>query len=150
GPEGPEGPQGPQGVPGEPGVGLDPDYCHICALSWKHGDLGTPRSIFERPLVIAFDSPVVNGDLNRMSVSIELMHMDEGFRCWCEPAELKHLGGAKLSPPCEPDGELDLTNDPAAEVNALVIQFASPGQVIESGGWVRIEVNGDLIRGRHH
>ena len=112
---------------------------------WRDGNEQTPRTIFERPLVIAFDSPVVNGDLNRISVTVELMHQDQGFRCWCEPAELA-LTGASLVPPCEPGGTLDPTNNPAAEVNALVIQL-SPGEVLRSGGWVRIRINGDLIRG---
>jgi hypothetical protein len=149
GPRGFQGLQGIQGVQGEPGKGLDPDYCHICAISWKHADENAPRDRLDQALVIAFDSPVLNGDLNRMSVSVEMIHLSEGFRCWCEPAQLKLLSGAQLKKPCDLESQIEPVDDPEAEVNALIIAFASVNDVVKSGGRVRVRINGDLIRGRH-
>ena len=96
------GPPGPQGPQGDPGVGLDPDYCHICAISWQHGgevEARPPQGDnfpgLLGPLVIAFDNPVRNGDLHRNSVVLELSRDSEpGARCWCEPSEVLHRQAA--------------------------------------------------------
>ena len=97
GPPGPQGLQGPKGDPGPAGTpgpaglagpkgdkgdkgdpGLDPDLTHICAINWVHPRSltdkhindpanATPSTNLARGLLVAFDRPVLNGDLHEQS-----------------------------------------------------------------------------------
>lgn len=146
GPIGPTGPTGAGGPQGPTGPGLDPDFVHICGISWPHGQ-PFPLERIERGLVIAFDGGVRNGDLTRFAIEIRVPHREEIVLCWCEPRGLEVVGG-NLQQRCDPDSEFMPEADPDALVNAVRVTFSA--QTLERGSGVRIRVNGDFIRGEHH
>lgn len=163
GPEGPQGepgsqggvgPMGPQGPAGPEGPGLDPDLPHICSINWPHNDSSQPvarAQLLQPGLLIGFDTRVVNGDLNSMSIRvlIEESGTEAQRRCWCE-ARLKDLIGVHFNELCNsnPEAGFERENDPAAEVSGVLIQLDNP-DLIPLGSNVRVLINGDFIRGRH-
>ncbi|MGR9099216.1 MAG: hypothetical protein ACU826_01490 [Gammaproteobacteria bacterium] len=154
---GKDGSPGKDGLPGKDGVGIDLDYAHICNINWNHAGK-TGLKVLHEGLLIAFDSAVVNGDLNAMSVSVLTKKLAENteeepprYVCWCEP-EIELITGVKLEKDCELqtiDPELFVT-DPAAEVNAVVVIFGKREIADQRDRIFRVRVYGDLIRGRHH
>ena len=170
GPQGPQGPQGPEGPvgaqgdlgpagsqgltgpPGPPGSGLDPDFGHICNINWEHTGF-VPRDLLKNPgLLIAFDTNVLNSDLNECSVRIFLENRDsqQAMVCWCQPeSEAITITGIKFEVPCNLTAGFSTVNDPDAEVNGCQIQFISSANFIAPLRKFWIEICGDLIRARH-
>jgi hypothetical protein len=151
--QGPQGPPGPQGLPGADGAqglkgekgekgdsALNPNLTHICAINWVHGTKTSLGPIQEQGFLIAFDGPVLNGDLHSESF-IVLAHSQESdtLTCWCE---LKgEVSGGNFSKPCEITSKFTPTNDPAASVNGAVFR---PAQLV--WGRYRIVLKGDYVR----
>ena len=176
GPPGPQGSQGPKGDPGPAGTpgpaglagpkgdkgdkgdpGLDPDLTHICAINWVH-----PRSLTDKPvndpanatpstnlargLLVAFDRPVLNGDLHEQSFMLLERPLTEGPErgCWCE-VEAKIIAGVIFPAPCTIGGEFERI--PASEPDKLVngALFLS-GSGLQANKQYRVVIKGDFIR----
>ena len=151
--QGPQGPPGPQGLPGADGAqglkgekgekgdsALDPNLTHICAINWVHGTKTSLGPIQKQGFLIAFDGPVLNGDIHSESF-IVLAHSQESdtLTCWCE---LKgEVSGGNFSKPCEITSKFTPTNDPAASVNGAVFR---PAQLV--WGRYRIVLKGNYVR----
>ncbi len=140
---GPAGPQGPQGPQGPPGSVENPDLTHICAINWRHG-LPTARQDIQPGLMIAFDKPVVNGDIHSHSFLVLRADPNQELRmvCWCELMP-EVLTGVRFASDCKISRDFERVEDPKALVNgALFI----PNRQWEFEREYRVVVKGDFIR----
>lgn len=148
------GTNGTNGSNGIDGIGIDPDLPHICDINWPHAGEIAPGELEENGLVIAFDSPVINGDLHQISIQVLIKtHRESQINCWCD-ARLQGLRGLHLNEQCNISKgikkEFDPIAEPTAEVDGLKvkldIKFLLSMQALST---LRVLVNGDFIRGKH-
>jgi hypothetical protein len=105
----------------------------------------TPLSNLNRDgVLIAFDRPVLNGDIHQHSFMVLVKHHDEQSRtdCWCE-LPIKRVGGVKFVRDCEILSDFVETNEPNAAVNGA--QFR-PGLNFVATQEYRVLLKGNLIR----
>jgi len=132
------------------------DFAHICAINWVHPTPplidanGNPTSITpiaelnNNGVLIAFDRPVLNGDIHRHSFMVLVKHLvdvESGTECWCE-LPIKRVGGVKFERDCEISG-FDEIEDPNAAVNGA--QFRPGPRFVEKQEY-RVLLKGDFIR----
>ena len=128
------------------------DFAHICAINWVHPTppLNNPTNITPRDnlnrdgVLIAFDRPVLNGDIHRHSFIVLIKHRDDQSNtdCWCE-LPIKRVGGVKFERDCEILSGFEETNEPNAAVNGA--QFR-PGLDFLPNQEYRVLLKGDFIR----
>jgi hypothetical protein len=94
--------------------------------------------------LIAFDRPVLNGDIHPHSFMVLAKRLDDqsGTECWCELPS-KRVGGIKFERDCEILSGFAETNDPNVAVNGA--QFR-PGQEFRPNQEYRVLLKGDFIR----
>ena len=80
------------------------DFAHICAINWVHPTppLDNPTNITPRDnlnrngVLIAFDRPVLNGDIHRHSFMVLTKIVQSGTECWCELSIRRGIGGVQF------------------------------------------------------
>jgi hypothetical protein len=135
------------------------DFAHISAINWVHPmpPLADPANPLANPanitsvenlnrdgVLIAFDQPVLNGDIHRHSFMVLVKHRDEqsGTDCWCE-LPVKRVGGVQF----ERDGEISKNPPQITDLNAAVngAQLV-PGLSFSEKQEYRVVVKGNFIR----
>jgi hypothetical protein len=134
------------------------DFAHICAINWVHPtpplivdgkdnptNITSINNLKDNGVLIAFDRPVLNGDIHRHSFMVLVKHRDDQSRtdCWCE-LPIGRVGGVQFERDCEILSDFTETNDPNATVNGA--QFL-PGRLgfVEKQEY-RVILKGDFIR----
>jgi hypothetical protein len=132
------------------------DFAHICAINWVHPTPPldnaaniTPTNNLKDGVLIAFDRPVLNGDIHRHSFMVLFKRRDiqSNTDCWCE-LPIERVGGVEFERDCEISSFNEI-EDPKAAVNGA--QFRpQPRDVAEPPlGPVRefrVLLKGDFIR----
>ncbi len=158
GDKGDKGDPGDQGEPGKPGDGLDWALPHICDINWKHAER-IPFDAIARGLVVAFDTPVMAGDLHADSIHLQVQHegrlVELPLQCWCDlPLSREDLEPGRLERDCDAQTQFD----PGVDANGMATAVRIGQQVLPKlfGAMqgkpvkLRLLVNGDFIRGLHH
>lgn len=150
GPQGDPGPPGPKGDKGDPGTGLDPDLTHICATNftppnWRQGASLTPVQVREQGLLVAFDKPVRNADIDENSFIVLFRRDEQGLNCWCEVPG-KPLGGVDLPLDLDPQTGLCKITGAAKPSNAQFVRGARFMLTEFQTGKYRVLVKGNFIR----
>jgi DNA-binding beta-propeller fold protein YncE len=148
GKDGVDGKDGKDGVDGKDGKdAYDDGYTHICAISWEHDQVYKRNEL--KPLLVAFDNMVLNGDLHELSAQVLLgYNYDEGFPrvCWCSPRNIEIQGG-NFDEKCKVQSPFKKIDNPNEKVNGLIIDLKDskfPTPTI-----LRVLIDGDFIRGIH-
>jgi hypothetical protein len=129
------------------------DFTHICAINWVHPTPSldnptnniTPIDNLNRDgVLIAFDRPVLNGDIHRHSFMVldKRRNQESGTECWCE-LRISRVGGVRFEKDCEILSGFEETNDPNAAVNGA--QFR-PERDFRPNQEYRVVLKGDFIR----
>jgi hypothetical protein len=129
------------------------DFAQICAINWVHPTpplednpkIFTPIDNLNRNgVLIAFDRPVLNGDIHRHSFMVLVKHSNDQSNtdCWCE-LPIKRVGGVKFERDCEILSDFTEITDPNAVVNGA--QFR-PGLNFVATQEYRVILKGDFIR----
>lgn len=157
GPIGPQGPEGQRGPAGQDGTGLDWDLPHICDFNWKHGVSLTQDNFRNlKALVVAFDTQILNKDINENSVQVRVgrfrSEQDVPLWCWCDLS--LRLSGGQIDEDCVASSNFKEETNPGAMVNALqiglpknLLNLADPQS--QPALRIHIIINGDFIRGIH-
>jgi hypothetical protein len=128
------------------------DFAHICAINWVHQTPpldNNPTNVtrigdLNDGVLVAFDRPVLNGDIHRHSFMVLFSHRDDqgNTDCWCE-MPIRRVGGVQFERDCEILSGFAETNDPNAAVNGA--QFR-PGLEFRPGQEYRVLLKGNFIR----
>jgi hypothetical protein len=133
-------------------TGCDTDLPHICAISWVHpkpplDDKAnfTPLANLEKGVLVAFDRPVLNGDIHRHSFMVLAKHRDEQSNtdCWCE-LHAERVGGIHLPKNCEISEDFEPEVNPDKPVNGA--QLLLPLKAFTAKNEYRVVLKGDFIR----
>jgi hypothetical protein len=130
------------------------DFAHICAINWVHPTpplVNNPNNITSIDnlnrdgVLIAFDRPVLNGDIHQHSfmVLVKRRNQESGTECWCE-LRIERVGGVQFERNCEISGFDGIIEDPNAAVNGAQFRPRSPGFVADQE--YRVILKGDFIR----
>jgi DNA-binding beta-propeller fold protein YncE len=146
GPADPQGGTSPTGPQGPVGPIENPVLTHICAINWNHGKPTQLQEISPFGLLIAFDKPVLNGDIHHHSFIVlrnDFNEENEGsdVTCWCEMTSAQ-LNGVNFANACE-ISRFDVVEQLEDYVNGA--QFF-PATKFARGREYRVIVKGDFIR----
>ena len=111
-----------------------------------------------KALVVTFDTPILNKDINENSVQVRVgrfrSEQDVPLWCWCDLSLNDRLSGGQIQKRCEARSKFQDGPDPGGMVTALRIQLPSNLMNLadrQSRPALRIHIiiNGDFIRGVH-
>jgi hypothetical protein len=133
-------------------VGEGGDFAHICAINWVHptppldnaANITPVNNLNENGVLIAFDRPVLNGDIHRHSFMVlfkqQIVELGPDF--WFE-LPFDRVGGVQFVGDCEILSDFDPTDDPNAAVNGAQFVSALGFRLNQE---YRVLLKGDFIR----